>query len=69
LGNSGLSFQDEKCRNKVLRWTGFADFVTSVLVLELATRLIKGNMGVDWRKACEILHESADLGDILHERE
>lgn len=62
-------FPRRRYRSQVLRRTCLTDFVATVLVPELAARLIEEDMGVDCWKAREILHESAELGDILHEHE
>jgi len=50
-----------------LRATGDADFITTVLVPELAVMLIKEDMKACDETARQTLHASAWLGEILHE--
>ncbi|KAK8042048.1 hypothetical protein PG993_006571 [Apiospora rasikravindrae] len=45
----------------------YTGYVQSVLVPELAVRLIMEDMDVDEEDARKIMHESSDLGDVLHE--
>lgn len=59
-------FPRRRRRNQALRRTGFTDFVSKVLVPELAAKLIEEDMGVDGGKAREILRESVALGGIVH---
>lgn len=45
----------------------YTGYVQSVLVPELAVRLIMDDMDVDEEGARQIMQESGDLGDVLHE--
>jgi len=51
----------------VISGRGTTVFVSTVLVPELATRLIMEDMLVEMEEAIEILAESVDMGDLLHE--
>ena len=57
----------EALKDQLVRTTGVGLYVTTVLVPELAAMLVKEDMKVCDASARQILHESARLGDILHE--
>jgi len=46
---------------------GVSGFVQAVLVPEVAVALVKEDMGVDEKRAREILKESLELGELLNE--
>ena len=48
---------------------GVSAYVQAVLVPELATALIKEDLGVDEKRAKEIIKESAELGELVNEEE
>ena len=48
---------------------GVSAYVQAVLVPELATALIKEDMGVNEERARKIVSESADLGELVNEEE
>lgn len=50
----------------LLRIVGVAEYITSVLIPELAVMLIKDDMKVCDERARQILEESARLGETLH---
>lgn len=79
-GNRGLRLMSEyiiRYFNEMLRERAVEDpvisgrgttvFVSTVLVPELATRLIMEDMAVGMEEARQILADSADMGDLLHE--
>ncbi|KJZ76586.1 hypothetical protein HIM_03922 [Hirsutella minnesotensis 3608] len=53
--------------DRVIAGRGSAAFIQTVLVAELAVQLIKDDMDVSVERAREILEESKELGDIVHE--
>lgn len=53
--------------DKVMSARGVTPYVQSVLVPEVASRLIMADMKVSLEKAREILSESADVGELLNE--
>jgi hypothetical protein len=50
----------------LLRIVGVAEYITSVLIPELAVMLIKNDMKVCDKRARQILEESARLRETLH---
>ena len=48
---------------------GVSAYVQAVLVPELATALIREDMGADEKRAREIIKESAELGELINEEE
>lgn len=55
--------------DKIILATGVAGYVQAVLVPELAVMLIGDDLGVDEDRAQEVLHESAEAGDLLNPQE
>lgn len=53
--------------DRVISGRGSAAFIQSVLVAELAVRMIMEDMGVDKVKARSILEESRDIGETVNE--
>ncbi|PHH78762.1 hypothetical protein CDD82_2857 [Ophiocordyceps australis] len=58
--------KDRARSDRVIAGRGVAAFVQTVLVAELAVRLIKDDMGVSEEDAREILEESKAVGDLVH---
>ena len=52
--------------DKIITTAGVAGYAQSVLVPELAMRLVKEDMGVDDDAAREILRDSIDIGQKMH---
>lgn len=52
--------------DEIVKKAGVAGYAQSVLVPELAVRLVKEDMGVDDEGARQILRDSIDLGQRLH---
>ena len=55
--------------DRLVRITGVADYVVTVLVPELAVMLIKEDMRACDEEARRVLRESARIGETLHEDE
>lgn len=79
-GNRGLQVMSENImqkftallrlrnvKDRTMAARGFAGFVQAVLVPEVAVLLIMEDMNVEVERAREILAESADIGELLHE--
>jgi hypothetical protein len=60
-------FRRREAEDQLLRKVGVSSYVVTVLVPELAVMLIKEDMKVGDEAARQILQESADLGETLHE--
>ena len=56
-------------KDRLIAARGPTAFVQSVCVLEVATRLVEEDMGVDAERARELLKESAGLGELVNEEE
>lgn len=52
--------------DNIIKTAGVAGYAQSVLVPELAVRLVKEDMGVDADSARQILRDSIDLGQKLN---
>lgn len=65
----GDEFRRRAVTDRLLRITGVADYVVTVLVPELAVMLIKEDMRACDEEARRILQESRRLGETLHEDE
>lgn len=55
--------------DKLVSTGGVAGFVQAVLAPELAVMVVKDDMKVDDEQAREILRESSEVGNLLHEEE
>lgn len=63
----GESLKEKATEDRVIAGRGSAAFIQSVLVAELAVRLIIEDMDVSAGEAREIMEESKPLGELLHE--
>ncbi|KAI9814312.1 MAG: hypothetical protein M1826_002278 [Phylliscum demangeonii] len=54
-------------RDKVMASGGVSEYIQAVLVPELATLLVREDMGVDEAEARRILNESAEMGELMHD--
>jgi RTC4-like domain len=54
-------------KDRLVASRGVTGYVQAVLVPELATRLIKEDMGVSAKRAREIMSESVGMGDLLND--
>jgi len=63
----GSELRERALTDGLMRAIGIGHYVVTVLVPELAVMLVKEDMKVCDESARQILHESARLGDILHE--
>lgn len=59
-------FPERQVDDRLFRGVGTADYVTGVLVPELAVMLIKEDMNVGDERARQILQESRHVGETLH---
>ncbi len=57
------------CDDSLIAVCGVALYVQEVLVPEMATLLVKEDMGVNDVEARSILEESTEIGEILNEGE
>ncbi|KAH6898980.1 RTC4-like domain-containing protein [Thelonectria olida] len=67
VGEFGDMLKEKAVSDRVIAGRGSAAFIESVLVAELAVRLIQEDMDVSVIEARDILEESKALGDIIHE--
>lgn len=63
----GDLLKQKATQDRVISGRGSAAFIQSVLVAELAMRLIKDDMGVPVEEAREIMEESKAIGEMIHE--
>jgi hypothetical protein len=63
----GSELRRRAATDRLLRATGVADYVVTVLVPQLAVMLIKEDMRAGDEEARRILQESTRLGQTLHE--
>jgi hypothetical protein len=61
----GSELRRRAVRDKLMRTTGVADYLVTVLVPELAVMLIKEDMRAGDEEARRILQESRPLGEVL----
>lgn len=61
------SLREKAVSDRVISGRGPMAFVQTVLVAELAVRLIQDDMDVSAKEAREIMEESKALGELLHE--
>lgn len=69
VGEFGDMLKEKAVTDRVIAGRGSAAFIESVLVAELAVRLIGEDMGVGVEEARAVLEESKALGDIVHDAE
>lgn len=65
MATFGSELRRRAIRDRLMRTTGVADFVVTVLVPELAVMLIKEDMRTGDEEARRILQESRPLGEVL----
>lgn len=63
----GELLKEKAVDDRVIAGRGPAAFIQTVLVAELAVRLIKDDMGVSTEEARDIMEESKALGELVHE--
>jgi len=56
-------------KDRLIAARGPTAFVQSVCVIEVATRLVQEDMGVNAERARELLGESAAIGELVNEEE
>jgi hypothetical protein len=67
LAEFGPELRRRSNSDRLIRATEVSDFVITVLVLELAVKLVKEDIKVCNKTARQVLQESASLGETLHE--
>ncbi|KAF7544219.1 hypothetical protein G7Z17_g10135 [Cylindrodendrum hubeiense] len=67
VGEFGDLLKEKAVSDRVIAGRGSASFIESVLVAELAVRLIQEDMDVSTEEARDIMEESKALGEMIHE--
>lgn len=65
----GKLLKEKAVKDRVISGRGSAYFIQTVLVAELASRLVSEDMGISLEEARGVLEESKDIGEMLHEEE
>ena len=65
----GDVLKEKAIENRVISGRGSAAFIQAVLVAELAVRLIMEDMHIGEDAAREVMEESKELGEMIHEEE
>lgn len=67
VGEFGDLLKEKAVSDRVIAGRGSASFIESVLVAELAVRLIQEDMDVSTEEARDMMEESKALGEMIHE--